>query len=283
MIIIVGCLIVIGSVLGGYVLSHGELLTLWQPFELLIIGGAAFGAFLIANPFHVIVDVFRASIATLLGRHYSRDDYLDLLALLFEIFNKARRNGLLAIEEDIEQPEQSEIFRRYPQVLSDTLLREFICDYLRIIASGNLSVFELESLMDEDIQTALDEAEHPAHALGKVSEALPGFGIVAAVMGIVITMKSIGGPPEELGLHVAAALVGTFLGVLLAYGFVGPMADAMGQQARLRIKALECIKTAILATVNGIPPQLAVEFGRKTLFSQERPAFVELEERLRER
>lgn len=283
MIKLVGFLIVIGSVLGGYVLSHGELMTLWQPFELLIIAGSAFGAFIVANPLHVVVDVFKTVWRSLLGHHYGQAMYMDLLSLLYELFNKARRNGLMSIEEDVEEPDQSDIFERYPRVTEEHLLLEFICDYLRIISSGNLSAFELETLMDQDIETSLLEAEHPAHALGRVSDALPGFGIVAAVMGIVITMKSLGGPPGELGLHVAAALVGTFLGVLLAYGFVGPLSNALEHEAKERIQALSCVKTAILAMVNGIPPQLAVEFGRKTIFSSDRPSFSALEDHLRGR
>ncbi|AUM13626.1 flagellar motor stator protein MotA [Ketobacter alkanivorans] len=283
MIKLVGFLIVIGSVLGGYVLSHGELMTLWQPFELLIIAGSAFGAFIVANPLHVVVDVFKTVWRSLLGHHYGQAMYMDLLSLLYELFNKARRNGLMSIEEDVEEPDQSDIFERYPRITEEHLLLEFICDYLRIISSGNLSAFELETLMDQDIETSLLEAEHPAHALGRVSDALPGFGIVAAVMGIVITMKSLGGPPGELGLHVAAALVGTFLGVLLAYGFVGPLSNALEHEAKERIQALSCVKTAILAMVNGIPPQLAVEFGRKTIFSSDRPSFSALEDHLRGR
>ena len=283
MIKFVGFLIVISSVLGGYVLSHGELLTLWQPFELLIIGGSALGAFIVANPMHVVKEVFKAVFHSLMGRRYGQALYMDLLSLLYELFNKARRNGLMSIEEDVENPEESDIFDRYPRITHEPILLEFICDYLRIISSGNLSAFELETLMDQDIETSYQEAEHPAHALSRVADALPGFGIVAAVMGIVITMKSLGGPPGELGLHVAAALVGTFLGILLAYGFVGPMSNALEQEARERVKALECIKTAILAMVNGIPPQLAVEFGRKTIYSSERPSFSALEEHLRGR
>lgn len=283
MIKLVGFLIVIGSVLGGYVLSHGELITLWQPFELLIIAGSAFGAFIVANPLHVVVDVFKTVGRSLMGHHYGQALYMDLLSLLYELFNKARRNGLMSIEEDVEEPDQSDIFERFPRVTHEPVLLEFICDYLRIISSGNLSAFELETLMDQDIETSLLEAEHPAHALGRVSDALPGFGIVAAVMGIVITMKSLGGPPGELGLHVAAALVGTFLGVLLAYGFVGPLSNALEHEAKERIQALSCIKTAILAMVNGIPPQLAVEFGRKTIFSSDRPSFSALEDHLRGR
>ena len=217
------------------------------------------------------------------GKAHSQESYMNLLALLYELFNKSRRNGLMAIEEDIEDPDASEIFIRYPSVTHDQKLLDFICDYLRIIATGNLSAFELESLMDQDIETSLDEAEQPGISLGKIADALPGFGIVAAVMGIVITMKSLGGPPEELGLHVAAALVGTFLGVLMAYGFVAPLSTSMEHHAKENIKVLECAKTAIIATVNGIPPQLAVEFGRKTLYSDVRPTFAELDEHIRGR
>ena len=283
MLKIVGFIIVTASVLGGYVLSHGELLTLWQPYELLIIGGGALGAFVVSNPPHVILEVFRATFRCLLGQRYGQALYMDLLSLLYELFNKARRSGLMSIEDDVENPEASDIFERYPRITGEPQLLEFICDYLRIISTGNLSAFELETLMDQDIETSLQEAEHPAHALHKVADALPGFGIVAAVMGIVITMKSLGGPPDELGLHVAAALVGTFLGILLAYGFVGPMSIALEHEAQERIKALECAKTAILAMVNGIPPQLAVEFGRKTLYAKERPSFSALEDHLRGR
>lgn len=283
MLKILGFLIVIGSVFGGYVLSHGELRTLWQPFELLIIGGAAFGAFVVANSVHTIKGVFHQCGAILMGKHHSKQIFMDLLTLLYELFNKSRRNGLMAIEEDIEDPEKSEIFLRYPRILHDQPTREFICDYMRIVTTGNLSAFELETLMDQDIETAFLEWEQPSASLSKVADALPGFGIVAAVLGIVITMKSLGGPPQELGLHVAAALVGTFLGVFLAYGFVGPMSIAMEHHAREHVKMLECIKTAMLANVNGIPPQMAVEFGRKTLYSTVRPSFNELEEHVRGR
>lgn len=281
--IILGYIIVCASVLGGYVLSHGDLATLWQPFELLIIGGAALGNFIVANPPHLIKSVGRSVKGVFSGKLHTQDHFMDLLALLYEIFNKARRNGLMAIEEDVEDPEASELFLRYPRITADAKLLDFICDYMRIISSGNLSAFELETLMEQDIETTLEEAELPASSLGKIADALPGFGIVAAVMGIVITMKSLGGPPEELGLHVAAALVGTFLGVLLAYGFVAPLSTSMEHRARESIKVLECAKTAMLATVNGIPPQLAVEFGRKTLYANERPSFAELEEHIRGR
>lgn len=283
MLKLVGFFVVVGSVLGGYVLSHGHLAALWQPFELLIIGGAALGAFLISNPMTVVKDTMAACGRNLKGKHYGKEMYMDLLSLLYEIFNKARKNGLMAIEEDVETPEASEIFNRFPRVTMEPHLLIFICDYLRIMAAGNLSAIELESLMDQEIETALHESMASSHALSKVSDGLPGFGIVAAVMGIVITMASLGGPPEVLGAHVAAALVGTFLGILLAYGFVGPLSVALEHMATEDIKALVCIKTAILAMVNGIPPQLAVEFGRKVIGSHERPGFKELDDHLRGR
>ena len=283
MLKLVGLVVVIGSVLGGYVLSHGHLVALWQPYELLIILGAAIGAFLISNPMTVVKDTMAALSRNLKGKHYGKEMYMDLLSLLYEIFNKARKNGLMAIEEDVETPESSEIFNRFPRVTMEKHLLDFICDYLRIMAAGNLSAIELESLMDQEIETALHESMASSHAVTKISDGLPGFGIVAAVMGIVITMGSLGGPPEILGAHVAAALVGTFLGILLAYGFIGPLAVALEHMATEDIRTMACIKTAILAMVNGIPPQLAVEFGRKVIGSHERPSFKELDDHLRGR
>jgi chemotaxis protein MotA len=283
MLKLIGFIVVTASVLGGYVLSHGQLAALWQPFEVLIIGGAAIGAFLISNPMHLIKQTMKSAGRMLAGRHFGQVLYMDLLSLLFELFNKARKNGLLAIEEDIEDPKSSDVFSRYPRITMEPHLLDFICDYLRIMSSGNLSAFELETLMDQEIDIARHEAQAPAHALSKVADALPGFGIVAAVMGIVITMGALGGPPDELGAHVAAALVGTFLGILAAYGFVGPMSIAMEHCAEEETMALVCIKTCILAMVNGIPPQLAVEFGRKTIAGQDRPSFKELEDHLRGR
>lgn len=283
MLKILGFIIVIASVAGGYVLSHGELAALWQPFELVIIGGAALGAFITANPGKVLKAVARDLPALFKGPKYKQKEYLSILSLLYEVFNKWRKQGLMTLEEEIENPEQSEIFARYPNILFDLPLREFVCDYLRIVSTGNLSSFELEALMDEDIATHLKEREQPAIAVSRMADSLPGFGIVAAVLGIVITMKSLGGPPEELGLHVAAALVGTFLGILLCYGFISPLGTALEYKAHDEVKALECVKASILAMVNGVPPQLAVEFGRKTLYSSVRPSFIELEDHLRGR
>jgi len=278
MSVIVGTIIVLAAVLGGYVLSHGELIALWQPFELLIIGGAALGAFLIANPMSVLVRTFQQLPKLFLAKRFNKVIYLELLALFYQLFNTIRREGLISIERHIDEPESSSIFSRFPEVTRDPHILDFICDYLRLMVIGDMTSYELENLMDIELETHHHEQVAPSHALAKVADALPGFGIVAAVLGIVITMGALGGPPEELGLHVAAALVGTFLGILLAYGFVSPTANALENLANEESKFYECMKVCILATVNGMPPQIAVEFGRKTLLSDVRPSFYELEE-----
>lgn len=283
MLLILGSIIVMASVLGGYVLAHGELAALWQPFEIIIIGGAAIGAFLISNPLKVIIQVFKALPALFIGSPFNRLVFMDLLTLLYDLFDKARRSGVMSIEADVDDPQNSEIFNRYPTIMRLPAVRDFIADYLRIVSSGNMAPHELEGLMDMEIETRLTELEKPAESVNKVADALPGFGIVAAVLGIVITMKSLGGPPEELGIHVAAALVGTFFGILAAYGFVGPTAHALHHIAATEIKAYECIKVSILATMSGVAPQLAIEFGRKALNSDVRPSFLELNDYVRSR
>lgn len=283
MLLAIGFLIVIASMIGGYLLSHGDLLALWQPYELLIICGCAFGAFLISNPVKVIKLAISASGRVFGKSKYSQKRYMELLSLIYEILNKTRREGMMAIEADIDSPEESEIFTRYPSLLADGLIVDFICDYLRIIAAGNMTAFELESLIDMEIETRIEELEQPSMAIAKVADSLPGFGIVAAVLGIVVTMRELGGPPDKLGVHVAAALVGTFLGVYLAYGFVGPLGNAIEHRNKEEVKFYECIKVCLLAMVNGVPPQLAVEYGRKTLFSAVRPTFTELEDFVRHR
>jgi chemotaxis protein MotA len=280
--LIVGFLIVLGCVAGGYVLSHGQLLALWQPYEVLIIVGAAFGAFVVSNSAKTIKAVFKGVPRLLGGAKYTKQSYLELLSLMYDLFAKARKEGLMALENDIEEPAQSEIFTKYPKILKNHHAIEFTTDYLRIMVGGNMNAFELENLMDLELETHHHEAETPAHAVSNVADGLPGFGIVAAVLGVVITMGSLNEPPEVLGHHIAAALVGTFLGILLAYGFVGPMAKAMEAQAQEESKFLECIKVCILATLNGYTPQIAIEFGRKVIYSTERPGFLELEEHVKQ-
>jgi chemotaxis protein MotA len=281
--LLIGALLVLAAVLGGYVLSHGEVKALWQPFELMIIGGAALGAFVMANPATVIWDVFKAIPSLVAGSRFRKNLYLDTLAMLFEIFSKIRREGLIAIESDVDEPGESMIFTKYPAIMRHRETSEFVRDYLRMMVVGDMSSFELDNLMELELQAHQEEQLKPAHAVARVADALPGFGIVAAVLGIVITMKSLGGPPEQLGVHVAAALVGTFLGILLAYGFVGPLSQALEHRAEESSQYLGAIKTALMATVNGMPPQIAVEFGRKAIPSHVRPTFEELEDRLRAR
>lgn len=281
MLIIIGFVVVLACVAGGFVLSHGNLLSLWQPFELLIIGGAALGAFLASNPAKVHKAVLKNMLGALKGSKYKKALYLDLLSLMYDLLQKSRKEGMMAIEADIEAPSESALFSKHPSILADHHVVEFICDYLRLMVGGNMNPFELENLMDIELAAHHKEAAMPAEAITKVADALPGFGIVAAVLGIVITMSYIGGDPATIGSHVAAALVGTFLGILLAYGFVAPLAVAMEHNAREEAKFYECIKICLMAAVNGYNPQVAVEFGRKVMYASDRPSFIELEEHVK--
>lgn len=283
MLFIVGFLVVVISVGGGYVMHGGILGVLWQPAEFIVIFGAALGAFLISNSMHLVKETGKNLPRAIFGSSTSEKMYLDLLGLLFDIFNKARREGMMSIEGDIEVPAESGIFTRYPTLLKNKRLVEFLTDNLRIMTTSNMAPHEIESMIDAEIETQMHEMSEPSHAVHRVADALPGFGIVAAVLGIVITMQKLGGPPEALGQSVAAALVGTFVGIFAAYGFVGPMSNRLGAVAEEEIKMFECVKAAIVATSNGLPPQLAVEFARKTLYSGERPSFSELEEHIRSR
>ena len=281
MLLIIGAVIVIASVLGGYVLHGGNLLVLWQPTEILIIGGAAVGSFIIANPLHTIKEVAKGVLSQLTGSPYNKSFYMDLLSLMYEIFDKSRKQGVMAIEEDIDNPESSQIFSRYPAIMKSKYLLAFITDYLRIISSGNMATHELEGMMENEIESRQHELEEPAHAVNKIADALPGLGIVAAVLGIVVTMNFLSEGPERIGLSVATALVGTFLGIWMGYGFVGPTSIAMEHTAKYEIKAYECAKSAIVATVSGQAPQMAIEFGRKALPSDKRPEFQELNDHVR--
>lgn len=279
---IIGVVIAAVCIFGGYVLSNGKLLALYQPFEFMIIAGGAFGGFIIANPGVVIKDVFKELPGLLKGPKYKKQDYMDLLSLMFALFTKARKEGLMSLEGDVDEPEESEIFNSYPKVKGNHHALEFITDYLRLMVGGSMNPFELENLMDLELETHEKESHEPSAAVVTVAEGLPGFGIVAAVMGVVITMGHMDEPPEVLGHHIAAALVGTFLGILLCYAFVGPFGHAMEARAKEDSKYLEVIKTCIMATLNGYTPQVAVEFGRKALPSHVRPGFLELEEHVKQ-
>ena len=251
-----GFVVVIVSVLGGFLLSGGHIAALWHPFEILIIGGAALGAFLVANSIEVVKKCLGAAPAIIFGHRFSKPFYLDVLGLLYEV----------------------------PAILKDRMMTEFICDYLRIMSTGNMAPHELEALFDVEISAISEELQEPSHAVARVADALPGFGIVAAVLGIVITMSILGDADKaEIGEKVATALVGTFLGILAAYGFVGPFATAMGHTAHEEANTYEAIKMTLVASAQGLPPALAVEFGRKSLLPEHRPSFTELEDSVKGR
>ncbi|MFE8072179.1 flagellar motor stator protein MotA [Marinobacteraceae bacterium S3BR75-40.1] len=281
MLMIVGALIVIGCILGGFMMVGGEPMALWHVNEVLVICGGAFGAFVISNSMHTIKDVFGSIPKLLTGSPFKKSLYIDLLSLMYDLFDKSRKQGVMAIEADVDNPTESELFSRYPAVLKHEALISFIADYMRIISAGNLAPHEIEGLMDKEIETRQHELSEPAHAVGKVADGLPGFGIVAAILGIVLTMASLGGPAELIGEKVGSALVGTLLGILLAYGFVGPTSQAMEAQVAQEIFAFECTKAAILAMMAGQAPQMSIEFGRKALSFADRPSFQELEEHIR--
>ncbi|QYF92487.1 flagellar motor stator protein MotA [Massilia sp. PAMC28688] len=281
MLVIVGYIIVCVSVFGGFALAGGHLATLFQPIELLMIGGAALGAFFVGNNGKAIKATMKALPSLFKGSRHTRELYMEMMSLLFDVLSKVRKEGLMSIEGDIEKPEDSPVFSKYPGVLADHHIVEFMTDYLRLMVSGNMDAFQIENLMDNEIETHHHEGAVPAHVIAKLGDGLPAFGIVAAVMGVVHTMESVGIPPAELGILIAKALVGTFLGILLAYGFVGPLANLLEQKLEEEAKMFQCVKVTLLASLNGYAPALAVEFGRKVLYSTERPTFAELEDHIK--
>ena len=282
MLVSVGYLIIIISVFGGFALAGGHLASLWQPVELLMIGGGAIGAFVVGNSNKALKATLKALPTVFKGSKYTKAMYMDLMTLLYEILGKIRKEGLMSVEADVENPESSPIFSKYPTILADHHITEFITDYLRLMVGGNLNSLEIESLMDSELETHHQEGEVPIHVISKLGDGLPAFGIVAAVMGVVHTMESVHLPPAELGILIAAALVGTFLGILLAYGFVSPLAGKLEHNLHESSKMFECIKITLLANLNGYSPVLAIEFGRKVLFTTERPSFLEMEEHVKQ-
>ncbi|MFD0669580.1 flagellar motor stator protein MotA [Ramlibacter sp. MAHUQ-53] len=279
MFVVAGYVVVIACVFGGYALAGGHFAVILKaaPVEMFIIGGAALGAFLCSNSAKTIKATMAFLPQLLKGSKYSKARYMELMALLYEVLTKARKEGLMSIEGDVENPAESALFAKYPLIQSDHHLMEFITDYLRMMVSGNLNAHELENLMDNEIETHHHEALVPAGAIQAVGDGLPAFGIVAAVLGVVKTMASVGAAPAVLGQMIAGALVGTFLGILLAYGFVSPLAHLAQQKADESTKELQCVKATLLASVQGYAPVVALEFGRKVLYSTERPGFIELE------
>ncbi len=281
MLVIAGYVVVMLSVFGGFALAGGHLAALFQPLELLMIGGGAGGAFLVGNNGKAIKATLKSLPTLFKGSKYTKALYMDTLALLFELLTKIRKEGLMSVESDVDSPESSPLFSKYPTIMADHHIVEFLTDYLRLMVSGSMNAFEIENLMDNEIETHHHEGEVPAHVVAKLGDGLPAFGIVAAVMGVVHTMESVGLPPAELGILIAHALVGTFLGILLAYGFVGPLSSLLEQKLHESTKMFQCVKVTLLASINGYAPAIAVEFGRKVLFSTERPSFSELEEHVK--
>ncbi|QTN30270.1 flagellar motor stator protein MotA [Rhodoferax sp. AJA081-3] len=279
MLVIVGWLVILVCVFGVYIVHGGNIMVILKalPFEMITIGGATLGAFVANNQMKVIKATLKGLGECFKGSKYTKARYMELMALLFDILQKARKEGLMAIEKDVEEPHESELFKKYPTVGHDHHVVEFITDYLRMMVSGNLNAHEIESLMDNEIETHHHEAHAAVAAIQRIAGGLPAFGIVAAVLGVVNTMGSVGQPPAVLGGMIGSALVGTFLGILLAYAFAEPLAGVLEQKVDEGGKELQCIKTTLLASMQGYNPSTAIEFGRKVLYSTERPTFVELE------
>ena len=282
MLLLVGYVVILVASVGTYAV-HGSLAALFVPMEYLAIIGLLIGGFIAGNGKKAIKATLAAIPTVLKPSKYDKALYMDLLAMLFEVLAKVRKEGLMSIESDIETPDSSPIFSKYPKIVSDHHLTEFITDYLRMMVGGNLNAFEIENLMDIEIETHHHEAHLPSHIVAKMADAVPAYGIIVAVMGVVNVMGSVGEPPAVLGRMIGGALVGTFLGILIAYGFVSPIATQLEQKAEEGGKIYQCVKAVLLASMNGYAPQVAVEFGRKVLYSGDRPGFIELEEDLKSR
>ena len=277
MLSIIGIVVVFGAVISGFLMEKGPLLVLMQPAEVVTIGGAAIGTILIANPMATIKAMIAGVMGVLRPSAFDKDRYLNTLKMMYEIFNKVRKSGLTSIEADVEKPHESEIFKRYPLFLKDHHSEAFICDTLRTAISGGVDPFDMDQMMELDMEVAHNEALEPIQAISTVADSLPGLGIVAAVLGVVITMGSLGGPPEEIGKKVAAALVGTFLGILMCYGVVGPLAANMTKSAAEHNAYLHVLRVIMLAFLKGLAPILAIEMGRRAIPEAVRPTFDEME------
>src|SRR5450432_61846 len=274
---IIGILVVFGAVLGGFLMEKGPLTVLIQPSEFVIIAGAAIGTLLVANPMHVLKQIGGSFAGVLGGSKFSKQRYLDTMKMMFLLFNKARKEGLVAIESDVEEPEKSTLFSKFPAFIKDHHIRDFVCDTMRMAITGGASTFDVDQMMDLDMEVHHAGATIPVSALNSVADALPGLGIVAAVLGVVVTMSALGGPPEEIGHHVAAALVGTFLGILLCYGMVGPLASNLTKVIDDEHAYYHVLRVVMLSFIKGMSPILAVEMARRAIPEQSRPSFQEVE------
>ena len=278
MFAIIGLVVVFGAVLAGYLIEHGNMMVLIQPAELIIIGGAALGTVLIANPIHILKRIAAGVSGMLAGSPFTKQRYLDSLKMMYELFSRARRDGMMALESDSDAPEQSSIFSKYPAFLKDHHIRDFVCDSIRMASSGSIEPFDADQMIETDMEVHHHETTQPIAALSTMADSLPGLGIVAAVLGVVITMGALGGPPEEIGKHVAAALVGTFLGILMCYGMVGPISANMAKIADDEHAYYQVLRVLIVSFMKGSAPTLAVEFGRRAIPGHLRPAFQETED-----
>jgi chemotaxis protein MotA len=280
---IVGILFVFGCVIAGFLMEKGHLVVLIQPAELVTIGGAAIGTVLTANPMFILKKMIGGLVGTITGSPYSKKRYTETLKMLFDVLTKARKEGSVAIEPDVEEPEKSPIFSKYPDFLKDHHVRDFVCDTLRMGITGGVSPFDVDQMMELDMEVHHHSAALPNQALSSMADALPGLGIVAAVLGVVVTMGSLGGPPEEIGRKVAAALVGTFLGILLCYGVAGPLASNMAKNVDQEHSYYAALRVVLLAFVKGTSPIMAVEMGRRAIPGHVRPAFAEIEKACRDK
>lgn len=280
MFAIIGIVVVFGCIVGGYLMEHGNLRVLLQPAELMIIGGAAAGTVLISNPLHIIKKIVGGIGGVFSGSKFTRQTYIDALKTMYDLLNRARKDGLMALEADVEEPEKSPVFSKNPTFVNNLNVRDFVCDSLRMAITG-FDAFELDQMLDLDMEVQHHDASEPTTALSTMADSLPGLGIVAAVLGVVITMGALGGPPEEIGHKVAAALVGTFLGILLCYGLVGPLAQNMTKAAEEEHAFLYVMRVLIVSFLKGTAPIMAVEVARRAVPGHVRPSFKELEQACR--
>ena len=281
MFVIIGIVVVFGAVMAGYLMEHGNLKVLVQPAELVIIGGAAIGTVLIANPLYILKAIGGGIGAAFGGSKFGKDKYLETLKMLFELFSRARKDGLMALEQDSDAPDKSPVFSKYPKFLKDHHALDFVCDTIRMAASGGVEPFDIDQMMELDMDVHHAGGLLPTAALSTMADSLPGLGIVAAVLGVVITMGALGGPPEEIGHKVAAALVGTFLGILLCYGLIGPIASTMTKAVDEEHAYYHVMRVIIVSFMKGAPPSVAVEYGRRAIPGHVRPSFQDTEKTIK--
>lgn len=280
---IIGIVLVFVCVITGYLMEKGKLGVLVQPAELVTIGGAAIGTVLAANPMHILKKLVSGVMSVVKGSPFTKQRYLETLKMLFDLFSKSRKEGAIAIEADVEDPGKSPIFSRYPNFLADHHVRDFVCDTMRMAITGGVTAFDTDQMMELDMDVHHHTAAMPSAAITSMADALPGLGIVAAVLGVVVTMGSLGGPPEEIGHKVAAALVGTFLGILLCYGVAGPLAANMSKIVDEEHSYYSVLRVVMLAFIKGVSPIMAVELGRRGIPGYCRPSFAEVEKACREK